>query len=347
MSEFSDSVHLLGGDVTAAVESLQAIGATALVLPKARNHVTVLVGVSNARRWSAATKLPLLTWRFAADHLLDVALFHAGKRVAGFTRDAETGAHQITGARAWHSLATVDPTRLESALDPASSGDLNVCAQRAADLLGISDFEWASSRALRDADGLEDLRSRFPRAIYLRSGKRARWTTAAEADTLEREKREWEVEAREVVTGAPLLAPPKPPVRRGVTRKADPPWVIRRTGAITLDIENFGGEARGVTLDLESPLLAGGACVVDRATLDDVQLVGALSQATWRATDPTVLWPAATNPGSPEPVKTHRLTITMRASATDRGQLLVRVVPAASPDGRGRFLVGRLLEVGP
>lgn len=347
MSESSDSVHVLGGEVDAVVASLRAVGATALVLPRTGRHVTVLLPPTEVARWSGASPRPLLLWRFAADHALTLTLHAGGKRRATLTREPDAG-WKVTGAAGWHELAGLDPDRMKAlvaSLGPADA-DLARCADDLASALGLQDVSWVSSRDLRDGDGLEDLRRRYPRATYVRAGRIARWTTAAEAAAIEGEQRAWAAEAGELVTGAPLLAPPSPPLRRGAKPKADPPWVIDGSGAITLAIQNFGGVARGVTIEVESGLLARGACRVVGIELDGGAVPGGpTASGAWRGTSEAVAWPAATNPTHPAPTATRHLRVSLEALASERGPLMIRVVPGPSPDGRGRFAVGRPVEL--
>jgi hypothetical protein len=349
VSEFSDSVHVLGGEVDAVADSLVKAGVTALVLPKVGRHVTALIRRADVRRWSAVSDRPLCAWRFAADHGLEVALFAKGKQQASLARDFDPASEwTLKGASAWERIGGVSMDRLNAVLAELSSSDVDPhrCAERVADVLGLSDVEWVAARDLRDAEGLRDLRARHPRAVYVRAGKRAPWTTSAEADTFEREQREWSATARESVTGAPMLAPPKPPLRRGATKKAEPPWSVRGAGEIALDIENFGGAAQGVTVELESELFARGACEIARVTLDAAELVVAdASGAARRFGDAAVEWRAAANPAEPTPTATRRLRIELSARARDRGTLFVRVAPGTSVDARGRLVLGRLLEV--
>ncbi|HTJ83582.1 MAG TPA: hypothetical protein VL400_17805 [Polyangiaceae bacterium] len=349
MSELSDSVHVLDGEVDAVVESLVKAGVTALVLPKVGRHVTVLIRRAEARRWSAVSERPLCAWRFAADHGLEVALFAKGKQQASLARDFDPASGwSLMGAGAWERIGGVSIDRLKTVLAELSSSDVDPhrCAGRVAEVLGLSDVEWIAGRDLRDAEALQDLRALHPRAVYVRAGKRAPWTTPAEADTFEREQREWRATARESVAGAPMLAPPKPPMRRGATKNADPPWSVRGAGEITLDVENFGGAAHGVTVELESDLFARGACEVTRVRLDAADLDAAdASGAARRFGDAAVQWRAAANPAEPTPTATHRLRIELCARARDRGTLFVRVAPGASVDARGRLVLGRLLEV--
>ena len=335
MSEFSDSLHLLGTSIAVALRAVEASGATALVLPQQGKHVTLVT--TEARKISAAAPGPAVWWDFSAAQALEVELLEGGVAKGKISINFEKDAHVLEGDEAWQSLAGLALQPLRELLRPGITPDAKTWAKQLAEALFLKDAAWVAGRDLKRPERVAELKQRYPDATLLNAGSKMRWLTDAERAKLADVDSEQAARQTEKVMGAPLLAPP--PSRK------DAAWSIKGKGKIELVLENIGGEGKGISLELESELFTKGAVELVGVEVDGQSVSGTLAGAKWSASRPDLTWPAACDPSKPRATLKRKVVITFAGKSPATALLVVRINPAAEPAAKGRFMVGRALSV--
>jgi hypothetical protein len=335
MSEFSDSLHLLGTSMAVALRTVETSGAIGLVLPQRGKHVTVIT--PDGKKIAAAAPGPSLWWDFSADSVLELELLDRGETKGRISINFEKDAHVLEGDAAWLQLAGLALQPLREQLRPGVPAMPQSWAKDLTTALSLQDHAFVAGRDLKRPERVAELKQRYPDATLIQAGGRMKWLTEAERARLEHADSEQAARAEEKVYGAPLLAPP--PSRK------DAAWSIKGKGTIELSLENIGGEGKGISIELESELFSKGAAELIGVEVDGQPLTGKLEGPKWSASRADLPWPAACDPSKPRATLKRKVVISLAGKTPTTALLMVRINPAPMPASKGRFMIGRSLAV--
>jgi hypothetical protein len=324
------SRYLLCRSKAAAVAVVEAARVGALVIP--RDGWTVAL-VADPAAVAAQGKGPFLDYEYTADHGFTLHLWADGVRVARLEASSEGTRTSTFDPDGWVEHGVCDAAGVEDVVDllGAARWTHRLVRDRACRTFGVVPESFLRGTDLEEQRG--HLHERYPNALRYEAGKRVSWepqdagvvARRASLATTTKDKKRWDVENAEQVTGSAR-----------VTFAAPLPKSFELTGdaVIAIGLENLGGGSDGLSVRIEG---GDGAVELIAASADGRRVEAVDGEVRW----PELVLLAARNPQQPIPTTKIALRLEVRVSRAADGILTLRAKSGSSSTALGKRLVAR------